>query len=104
MKKIFIVHSRKNKTNEQYATENEKIVNRIQKRFPNEELYILDNEISNDDLPNLAFYISVLAQADLVVFEPKYLYNEGTVVKLCCDLYSIPHINLPPNTYTYEME
>ena len=99
MKKIFIVHSRRNKSIEQYNEERGKIIARIQRRFPNEEIYILDNDINNDDLANLSFYISVLAQADLVVFEPKYLYNEGNVVKLCCDLYDIPHINLPPNVY-----
>lgn len=99
MKNIFIVHSRKNKSEEQYQIEHERILARIMTRFPKEEIVILDNEIGEDTLPNLSFYINVLSQADFVVFEPKYLYNEGTVVKLLCDLYTIPQINLPPNIY-----
>ena len=100
MKNIFIVHSKRNKTMEQYKIEHEKIVDRIKKKYPKEEIKILENDIiSDDNIEDLSRYIAYLQYTDLVVFEPKYLYNEGSVVRLCCDLYTIPHINLPPNIY-----
>lgn len=103
MKNIFIVHSKRNKTKEQYKVEHEKIIARIKRKYPNEEIKILENDIiSDDNIEELSRYIAHLQYTDLVVFEPKYLYNEGSVIRLCCDLYDIPHINLPLNTYDDE--
>ena len=102
MKNVFIVHAKRNKSVDQFMMEHQKIKNRITRKYGREGVNFLEIDETKYDPESIEYlneYLKILAQADLVVFEPKYMFNEGTVVRLCCDLYSIPYINCPDNTY-----
>lgn len=99
--RIFVVQSKLNKDEETIRREQEKLLLRVKRKYPNEVTFNIINPDAKDSetLEELLVYMQTLTEADLVIFEPRFKSKEASVIKSCCEVYDIPYMMASPNAY-----
>lgn len=98
MKKVFISQPMRDKTNEQIETERKRAIENIQKKYPDEDIEVLDSFFKNapHDAAPLWFLgksFEILSKADIAYFIGEWKQYRGCKMeKLACDEYGIESI------------